>query len=79
MHVVKEQAILCQRIYIGCLDGSAVTTHLAEAGVVLDDEQNVGGALFRSQRLGPGGLRYIERSPDHAVRMQFLVCILLKP
>ena len=66
VHVVEEQSVGSERIDVRRLDRAAIAPHLAKAGVVLHDEQHVGGACLRSQRLGPRGLRDIEGPTNHA-------------
>ena len=66
VHVVEEQSVGRESIDVRRLDRAAVATHLAKAGVVLHDEQHVGGTCLRSQRLGPRGLRDIEGPTNHA-------------
>ena len=68
VHVVKEEAVLGQSVDVRRLDGTAVASHLSESGVVLNDEQDVGRAVFGAERRRPCRRRLIERTADHAVK-----------
>ena len=66
VHAVEEQAVRSQGVDVRRLDRAAVAAHLAEAGVVLHDEQDVGCAFFGAKWLRPGRARHIERPADDA-------------
>ena len=65
VHVVEEQAFGGERVDIGRRDRASIAAHLAKAGIVLDDEDNVRRAVFGAQRLGPGRAGYIECAADN--------------
>src|SRR5262245_18673234 len=55
VHVVVTQTVLREGIQVGCLAGSTEAADLAEAGVVEDNEQDIGRTFFSTQRLRPRG------------------------
>ena len=63
---------------LGGLDRAAITAHLAEAGIVQHDEQDVGRAfLARWAPARPAG--DVERPSDDAVEGSAWLCTLLVP
>jgi len=52
--LTAKSAVRGKLINVWRLDGTAVTTHLPEARVVLDDEEHIGRPLLRTQRFRPG-------------------------
>jgi hypothetical protein len=66
VHIAVSQPVGGKRIQIGCVDWTAVTTKVTEAGVVKDDEQHVRRAFPRPVGSGPRGLGHIEGSADNA-------------
>ena len=66
MHIVVAQPVSGECIEIRGVDRAAKTTQMAEAGIVENDEQDIGRALPRPIRRRPRGLRYIKGSADHA-------------
>src|SRR5262245_6559222 len=68
VHVVVTEAVLRKGIQIWSLAGTAEAADLPEAYVIEHDEQNIGRAFLRAQRLRPRWTRYIERPPDNAAK-----------
>ncbi len=66
VHVVEEESVLRERVDVRRLDRAAVAPHLPEPGIVLDDEDHVGRALFRPQRPRPRRTGDVEGASDHA-------------
>jgi hypothetical protein len=66
VHVVEQQPLRGEGVDVRRLDGASIAAHLAEAGIILHDEQNIGRAGLGSQRLRPSGARDIEGPSDDA-------------
>ena len=72
----EQSAVVCmllnsrpfggERVDVRRGDRAAVAAHLAEAGVVLHDEQDVGRAFFGAQRARARRAGYIEGPADDA-------------
>ena len=66
VHVVVAQAVGGERVEVRRLDRAAVAAEVAEAGVVQDDEEHVGGALLGAHRRRPRRARLVGGAADHA-------------
>ena len=66
MHVVEEQSVFGQIVYVRRFNGASVTAHLTEPRVVLNDEKDVGHPFPGTQGLRPGRLGYIKRASNHS-------------
>ena len=66
VHVVEAQAVGGERVEVRRLDRAAVAAEVAEAGVVEDDEEHVGGALLGAHRRRPRLARLVGGAADHA-------------
>ena len=66
MHVAVAHAARGKAVEIGRGDGAAVAAQLPEAGVVEDDEEDVGRAIASPQRRRPSLFRLVERAADDA-------------
>src|SRR5271157_3639196 len=66
VHVVVEQAVVCERVDVGCLDRASVASQLPITRVVKNDEQHVGRPVSGAKWFGPSGRGYVKCAADNA-------------
>ncbi|MGB5844988.1 MAG: hypothetical protein WBG94_11125 [Anaerolineales bacterium] len=62
VHIVVTHPACRQAVQVGGGDGAAVAAQVPKAGVVQDDEQDIGRALLSAVGFRPGWLRLVVRS-----------------
>ena len=76
VHVGEAQPVRGEAVEVGRPDRRAVAAEMPIPGVVEDDEEDVGRAGLRPNRLRPGRLRFTDRSADDARESRSLRVLL---